>query len=134
MRVLLACGTSSYMKGGIPVATTQLITELSRLGHKPALLADAPLRNLESFPFFRLDYPQNEKMPAQIAAAVDAFKPDVCHVVSAGVKMIDAVADVLGDRPWALTVHSIPPAERKFPRFHGRNGLHYFIRDLRFMP
>ena len=122
MKVLLISGTSSFMKGGIPVATTKLITELSRAGHEPALLADTPLRGAESFPFFHLDYPQNDQMPAQLSAAVQAFAPDVCHVVSAGVKMVDAVADVMGDRPWALTVHSIPPAERKFNHFHGHNA------------
>jgi glycosyltransferase involved in cell wall biosynthesis len=134
MRVLLISGTSSYMKGGIPVATTKLMNELARTGNEPALLADVPLAGTETFPFFHLDYPQNQKMAEQISAAVAQYKPDVCHVVSAGVKMVDAAADVMGDRPWALTVHSIPPAERKFNRFLGRNRLHYFFRNLRFLP
>jgi glycosyltransferase involved in cell wall biosynthesis len=134
MRVLLISGVSSYMKGGVPVATRKLINKLSEAGHEPGFMADVPLPGAIPTPFFHLDCPQNDQMSAQMATAVEQFRPDVCHVLAAGVKMIAAAADLFAGRQWVLTVHSIPPAERRFAYFHDRNRLHYFFRDLRFLP
>jgi glycosyltransferase involved in cell wall biosynthesis len=134
MRILLMSGVTSYMKGGVPIATARLAHGLLEAGHEPVLLADVALPGAENVPLYHLDYPQNEKMHEQIRAAVDSFSPDACHLVSAGVKMTDAVASVLADHPWAMTIHSIPPAERKFEHAHGNDYLHYICRNLRYLP
>jgi glycosyltransferase involved in cell wall biosynthesis len=120
------------MKGGVPAATSRLISGLREAGHEPALLADAPLRGLDGAPFFRLDYPQNSHMRNQTRAALTAFRPEVCHVVSAGIRMIHVMEDVLHGFPWVLSIHSVPPAERKLCGFHASNRVHYFLRNERF--
>lgn len=122
------------MKGGIPVATANLIKKLSQAGHEPGFVADVPLPGIGATPFFRLDCPQNDRMTEQMTVAVKEFRPDVCHVLSASVKMVAAARGVFAGRNWVLTVHSIPPAERKLAHFYDHNHLHYFFRNLRYLP
>jgi glycosyltransferase involved in cell wall biosynthesis len=43
-----------------------------------------------------------------------------------------SLSSVLSKHPWALTVHSVPPYERKLSRWHGQETLHYGARALRF--
>jgi glycosyltransferase involved in cell wall biosynthesis len=42
------------------------------------------------------------------------------------------LSPVLSRHRWALTVHSVPPYERKLSRWHGQEALHYGARALRF--
>jgi glycosyltransferase involved in cell wall biosynthesis len=134
MKILIISAATSWMRGGVPTETRDLVTGLHRLGHQVALACDVPLRGAEVARHFALALPFSRRSAEQLRAAIDAFDPDFVHVLCIGAKGLVAFLPVLRPRRWALTVHSLPPAEQKLRLWHGREPLHYFARAIRFLP
>lgn len=134
MRILIVSEVTSYMRGGVPAETSQLIRGLADRGHEVAFGADVPVPGGEAARHFPLDIPANSRLPGQVDDAVRAFDPNLVHVMAMGFKGVAQLAPVLASRPWTLTCHSIPPHERKLPALHGNEAAHYGARALRFLP
>jgi glycosyltransferase involved in cell wall biosynthesis len=83
---------------------------------------------------FAIALPVARASADQLRRAIEAFEPDFVHVLCMGAKGLVALLPVLRSRRWALTVHSLPPAEQKLRFWHHREGLHYFTRAIRFLP
>ena len=134
MRILIVSAATSFMRGGVPTETRDLVVGLHRLGHEVALACDVPLPGAEVARHFAIRLPFSGASAAQLQAAIDAFEPDFIHVLCVGAWGLVAFLPVLRSKRWALTVHSLPPAEQKLRFWHAREGLHYFTRAIRFLP
>jgi glycosyltransferase involved in cell wall biosynthesis len=136
MRVLFLKGLSAWALGGDRTETIRLVRGAADHGSDVALAADALPKELAGLPHFKVDYPQTPAVESQVAAALDAFRPDVVHVIGAGVRFLEAFDRALrrGAAPWIFTCHNVPPAEKIFPRFFGRPRLHYAVRNLLALP
>lgn len=134
MRILIVSAATSWMRGGVPTETRDLVVGLHRLGHVVALACDVPLPGAEVARHFAITLPVARTAADELRRAVAAFEPDFVHVVCMGAKGLFALLPVLRSQRWALTVHSVPPAEQKLHLWHAREGLHYFARSLRFLP
>src|SRR5215218_4702369 len=134
MKVLIVSAATSWMRGGVPTETRDLVNGLHRLGHEIALACDVPLPGAEVARHFTIALPVGRASAEQLRAAVEAFQPDFIHVLCMGAKGLVALLPVLRSRRWALTVHSLPPAEQKLRLWHYSEGLHYFTRAIRFLP
>ena len=132
MKILIVSAATSFMRGGVPTETRDLVVGLHRLGHEVALACDVPLQGAEVARHFPIGLPFSGASAAQLQAAIDAFEPDFIHVLCVGAWGLVAFLPVLRSKRWALTVHSLPPAEQKLRFWHAREGLHYFARAIRF--
>ena len=133
MRVLVVSDVSGYMAGGVPAETDQLLRGLCARGHAVALAGDISIGG-ESVTHFPISVPTNEHLNRQVGAAVDAFAPDLIHVMAMGSRGTAQIAATLGRHPWLFTCHSAPPYERKIGLFHGNETLHYGARFMRYLP
>ena len=134
MKILIVSAATSYMRGGVPTETRDLVGGLHRRGHQVALACDLPLPGAEVARHFALALPFSRVSAEQLRAAIEAFEPDFVHVLCTGAKGLVAFLPVLRSTRWALTVHSLPPAEQKLRLWHHREHLHYFARAIRFFP
>lgn len=135
MKVLLASDTTRWMLGGVPAETRDLIAGLVRRGHTVALACDVPLSGAEAARHFPITLPIGGPASAgELQSAINAFEPDFVHVIYMGAKGMISMLPVLRGRRWALTVHSVPPYERKLHCWHHHEGLHYAARSVRFLP
>lgn len=134
MRILIVSDVTSRMPGGVPAETRALINGLASKGHVVAFASDAPLSGAEAATHFPITIPITSAFADQVGVALSAFHPDFVHVICMSSKGLLALSPVLRAHRWALTVHSIPPYERKLPLWHAHEGLHYAARSLRFLP
>jgi glycosyltransferase involved in cell wall biosynthesis len=134
MRILILSDVSGFMPGGVPAETRELISGLARCGHELAFAGDVPVTEAELARHFPITIPIGSSLRRQVAAALDAFKPDFVHVLCMSSRGVLALASILRPRPWALTVHSVSPYERKLKLFHRHEDLHYALRSLRCLP
>jgi len=134
MKILIVSAATSFMRGGVPTETRDLVVGLDRLGHQIALACDVPLPGAEVARHFAIALPFSRASADQLRHAVEAFEPDFVHVLCVGARGLVAFLPVLASTRWALTVHSLPPAEQKLRFWHHREGLHYFTRAIRFLP
>jgi phosphatidylinositol alpha-1,6-mannosyltransferase len=134
MKILIISAATSFMRGGVPTETRDLVVGLHRLGHEIALACDVPLPGAEVARHFALALPFSSVSAGQLRGAIAAFEPDFVHVLCIGAKGLVAFLPVLRSTRWALTVHSLPPAEQKLRLWHDKEGLHYFTRAIRFLP
>ena len=134
MKILIISAATSWMRGGVPTETRDLVAGLHRLGHQVALACDVPLRGAEVARHFALALPFSRRSAEQLRTAIETFDPDFVHVLCIGAKGLVAFLPVLRSKRWALTVHSLPPAEQKLRLWHDREALHYFVRSIRFLP
>jgi glycosyltransferase involved in cell wall biosynthesis len=134
MKILIVSAATSWMRGGVPTETRDLVAGLHRLGHQVALACDVPLRGAEVARHFALALPFSRHSAEQLRTAIEVFDPDFVHVLCIGAKGLVAFLPVLRARRWAMTVHSLPPAEQKLRLWHDREILHYFMRSIRFLP
>jgi glycosyltransferase involved in cell wall biosynthesis len=134
MRILIVSAATSWMRGGVPTETRDLVAGLHRLGHQVALGCDIPLPGAEVARHFAIALPVGRDSAEQLRRAIEAFEPHFVHVLCMGAKGLVALLPVLRSRRWALTVHSLPPAEQKLQLWHASEGLHYFARAIRFLP
>lgn len=130
MRILIISDVSSYMRGGVPVETKELLKGLVLRGHEVAFWADAPLCGDEVRHYtFSINGPNQASQLKQILVH---FKPELIHVVAMGSKGLIAIIPLLRNQQWVLTCHSISPFERKLACCHNHDKLHYTLRALRF--
>ncbi|HSC63341.1 MAG TPA: glycosyltransferase family 4 protein [Caldimonas sp.] len=134
MKILIVSAATSWMRGGVPTETRDLVAGLHRLGHQIALGCDVPLPGAEVARHFPIALPVGRSSAEQLRQAIETFRPDFVHVLCMGAKGLVALLPVLQSTRWALTVHSLPPAEQKLRRWHDREALHYFARAIRFLP
>jgi len=134
MKILIVSAATSWMRGGVPTETRDLVAGLHRLGHQVALACDVPLPGAEVARHFAIALPVDRASAEQLRSAIEAFQPDFVHVLCMGARGLVALLPVLRSQRWALTVHSLPPAEQKLRLWHGNEGVHYFMRAIRFLP
>ncbi len=134
MRILIVSDVSSWMPGGVPAETRDLINGLAGRGHAIAFAGDAPLQGAQAAGHFVITIPIAADFGEQVRRAIATFEPDVVHVICMSSRGVLALLPVLGSRRWLLTVHSVPPYERRFGRWHAHEGPHYAARALRFLP
>lgn len=133
MRILIVSDVSSHMRGGVPTETRGLIRGLSARGHAVALASDTPLAGTEQAEHFPITLPVDASLVSEIARAIGSFKPDFVHVICMSSRGVNNLAPLLRTHRWALTVHSVPPHERKLAHWHGHERLHYSARAMRFL-
>lgn len=134
MRVLVVSDVSSWMRGGVPAETRQLIEGLLARGHVVALASDAPVDAAQSAAHFAITIPVGPTFPGELKAALAEFRPDFVHVMCMNSKGVLMLARLLRAHAWALTVHSVSPYEKKLHGWHGNDRSHYALRDLRYLP
>jgi glycosyltransferase involved in cell wall biosynthesis len=134
MRILILSDVSGFMPGGVPAETRELIGGLARRGHELAFAGDVPVTEAQLARHFPITIPIGRSFRRQVAATLDDFKPDFVHVICMSSRGVLMLAPLLRPHPWALTVHSVSPYERKFKLFHRHEGLHYALRSLRCLP
>lgn len=113
-----------------------LCQRLPQLGHQVATLRP----NQQGFPsdyasgteVFALDRSDRAHTETSISAALDIFRPDVTHVVSARLLLANRINALVRNVPWLLTIHSPVPWESAVPCFYGRNRLYYGARNARY--
>ena len=133
MRVLLISDAYGYMQGGVPEEARQLISGLAARGHAVALASDVPLGAIEESLHFPVSLPVGESLAREVGLALEGFRPDFVHVLCMSSKGLMRIAPLLEGHAWALTVHSVPPYERKLGMWHGHEGIHYAARALRYV-
>lgn len=133
MRILVVSDVSGYMPGGVPAVTDQLIRGLVARGHDVAVAADIPIGG-EKVAHFPISLPTDTRLKSELQAALDAYAPDVVHVMAMGSRGTARIAPALRACPWLFTCHSAPPYERKIALFHGNETLHYAARFVRYLP
>lgn len=134
MRILLVSDTSGYMRGGVPAETRALINGLVARGHRVALCGDVPVPGADGADHFPINLPVDARLAGHVQVAIEAFKPDVVHVVAMNSRGVVMLKERLASSPWVMTSHSIPPHERKLAALHSNETLHYGVRALRFVP
>src|SRR4051794_32432207 len=95
MRVLFLKGLSAWALGGDRTETLRLVRGAADHGCSVALAADSQPKELAGVPHFKVDYPQTPAVESQARAAIAAFKPDVVHVIGAGIRFMEAFDRVL---------------------------------------
>lgn len=133
-RVLVVTGLHHRAQGGVQRATVRLVEGIADAGVPLAMLADGPIIGIEAHHGFALSLNRQADWAGQISSAVSSFQPDLVHVVSAGVRLLQVVESAVTDHPWLLTVHNVPPFEQHSPWLSGHNTWHYWLRDLRSAP
>jgi len=134
MRVLIVSDVTGYMHGGVPAETVALVRGLAARGHAVGLAGDVPPRGAEAAQHHRITVPTGGALGDEVRRAIGAFRPDAIHVMAMSSRGLAQLAPVLAGRPWLLTCHSLPPHERKLPRWHASEALHYGARAVRFLP
>lgn len=132
MRVLFLKGLSAWALGGDRTETIRLVRGAGLHGCDVALGADSLPKELAGVAHFKVDYPQTPAVESQVRDALAAFKPDVVHVIGAGIRFLETFDQALrggGAAPWTFTAHNVPPAEKIFSRFFGHPGLYYAARN-----
>jgi glycosyltransferase involved in cell wall biosynthesis len=139
MKVLLIGGLTGRISGWIPTTTRHLVRAVAAAGGTAAYLGDVSIPASPQPQFFTLDYPPKDKAEQQIRVAIDAFQPDLIHVSCGGIALVRSVLRLAASAapqpiPCVFTAHNIPPAEKLFTRFFGRNRAHYLARNLLALP
>ena len=132
-KILIISDVSSYMRGGVPTETRHLIAGLNETGFKVALAANAVLCQSELTEFLQLNFPLNKKEIGELEKFSEIFRPDLIHVIAMSSSGILKLQPILKKHRWVLTIHSVPPHERKLQFFHATEEIHYAARYLRFI-
>ena len=132
LRVMVITDISGYMRGGVPAETCSLINGLGEHGHCIALVGDALPSGASPSAHYEVKLPVDNTFRSAVKSALAEFKPDFVHVICMSSRGIIVLEPVLSGFSWALTVHSVPPYERKLNIWHGWESLHYFARFIRF--
>jgi glycosyltransferase involved in cell wall biosynthesis len=132
MRILVVSNVTGFMHGGVPVETARLIRGLQTRGHQLAFMSDIPIEGTESIQHFPLSLPIDRSLSSQLREVVDAFKPNLVHVMAMSSRGIVQIAPQLRSVPWVFTCHSVPPYERRLQYLHWNDTAHYAARALRF--
>ena len=131
MRILIVTDVSLFMRGGVPAEARALHAGLTARGHRVALASHGSIDGAHAV-HFPISLPVRDALADEVGKALAEFKPDFVHVLSMSSRGVAQLAPVLRSHRWALTVHSLPPHERKLAGWHNSEGLHYGIRAMRF--
>ena len=135
MRVLLV-SESPTMFGGAQLVCKELGRRLPQQGHYVATLRPKPQDPAFDFAsgteIFTLDRSNRDCSRSSILIALNAFKPDVVHVVSGRLLLLNRIDVLVRRTPWLLTVHNPVPQEATIKRFYGHNRIFYIARDMRY--
>jgi glycosyltransferase involved in cell wall biosynthesis len=134
MRILVISDVTGYMRGGVPASMVRLISGLAERGHTVALAGDIVPAGAQPARHFPIRIPTSPELAREVGQAIDAFMPDVIHVIAMSSRGLAVLRPVLAPTRWVLTLHSLPPHERKLQALHGHDQLHYAVRALRFLP
>jgi len=132
MRILVVSNVTGFMPGGVPVETARLIRGLRARGHQLAFMGDIPTEGTGPVQHFPLSLPIDRSLSLRLREVVNAFKPDLVHVMAMSSPGIAQIAPLLRSVPWVLTCHSVPPYERKLQYLHWNDTAHYAARSLLF--
>ena len=66
--------------------------------------------------------------------SIEAFQPDVVHLIAVGQTNIHRIKRHLAQLPWLLTIHSVSPHEKVLRTLHGNDRLHYLLRNIKCLP
>jgi glycosyltransferase involved in cell wall biosynthesis len=132
MRILVISDVSVYMRGGVSTETRALVNGLVRRGHIVALASDSLLTNANPTIHVPIRLPIDSSLQSVIERALSTFNPDFVHVICMSSKGVFKLSNLLSKYSWALTIHSLPPYERKLNRWHNIEHLHYLGRAIRF--
>ena len=132
MRILIVTDVSLFMRGGVPAEARALHAGLTARGHQVALASHGPIDGAHAA-HFPISLPVRNALADEVGKALAEFKPDFVHVLSMSSRGVTLLASPLRTHRWALTVHSLPPHERKLAGLHGSEPLHYGGRALRFL-
>ena len=130
MKVLFVTGLTHHGTAGVQRAMHRLADGLVMRGLHVGLVLDAPIPSLDDVQYFFVPYPPPDDFDTRLRHIIQRFDPDLVHVSGGGVRLMWAIDRAVRDRPWVVSIHNIPPRERTGPWFHGRNGLHYALRNL----
>ncbi|MEE9403907.1 MAG: glycosyltransferase family 4 protein [Algisphaera sp.] len=136
-RVLFVCANRLNFNGGAKVETVQLVHALAQTGACVGLLIDNDSPNIHpAVKRFTLSFApkRSASIRHEIRIALKHFKPDVIHVIGAGVRTARAVEKVCTQVPWLITLHNLCPHEYDVPWCVGKNRRWRFLRNLRFSP
>lgn len=134
MRILIVSDVTGYMRGGVPASMVRLIRGLAERGHTVALAGDIVPAGAQPAQHFSIRIPTGRELAREVGQGIDAFMPDVIHVIAMSSRGLAVLRPVLAPQRWVLTLHSLPPHERKLQSLHGHDGLHYAVRAMRFLP
>jgi glycosyltransferase involved in cell wall biosynthesis len=134
MRILIVSDVTGYMRGGVPASMVRLIRGLSERGHAVALAGDIVPAGAAVDKHVPIRIPTGPHLAHEVAQGIDGFMPDVIHLLAMSSRGLAVLRPVLAAHRWVLTLHSLPPHERKLQGLHGHEGLHYAARALRFLP
>ena len=132
MRILVMSDVTGFMHGGVPVETAQLVRGLRARNHQLAFMGDIPIEGAEPVQHFALSLPTDRSLSLRLREAINAFKPDLVHVMAMSSRGIAQIAPLLRSVPWVFTCHSVSPYERKLQYLHWNDTAHYAARSLRF--
>lgn len=132
-KILIISDVSSYMRGGVPTETKHLIAGLHERGYTVAFAANGILCQPKLNEFLQLSFPLNKKMMDELENFCEAFCPDLIHVIAMSATGVMRLESLLKKRNWILTIHSVPPHERKLKYFHSMEKIHYVARYFRYI-
>ena len=132
-KILIISEVSSYMRGGVPTETRHLITGLHERGYTVAFAANAALCQSELTEFLQINFPIDKTKIDELKVFCASFCPDLIHIIAMSSSGILKLQPLLRKYNWILTIHSVPPQERKLPYFHAMEKIHYAARYLRFI-
>lgn len=133
MRVLLVSDITAWDLGGIPVEKDTLARVLLGRGHDVGVATDRPDRYSYASATYPITLPAGPRASEELSSAVKLFKPDVVHLISCGPRLLMRLSTTLREVPWVITVHNVPPAERRLGGFYWNQRMHYGIRRVRYM-
>lgn len=133
MRVLIFTGLTHWGRGGAQRETEHLLAALVARGVETGFVVDRPV-DLPGVTHYPTGSHRNP-VPA-LNAAIRAFAPDVVHMIGGGAQTIVAtdIACRMTARPWVMTVHNVPPRERRGRFLLGDNRRHYAVRNVLSLP
>ncbi len=132
-RVLVVTGMTHFGRGGIQRETDRLLISMRAGGAAVALASDRapgeyePL--LEDLTHFPLAYPWEAASEHDLARAIEAFAPDLVHVIGGGARLLTHVT-THSPVPVVITIHCVPPFEQTAPAFFGINAAYRTLRNL----
>lgn len=135
MRILIITDLSLFTLGGTTAETRTLCEGLTARGHHVALACHGRIDVKIPVAHFPISLPLlRHALKVEVGRALEEFKPDFVHVLAMSSRGVTQLASLLRPLHWALTVHSLPPYERKLARWHASEHLHYGARAVRFLP
>ena len=132
MRILVVSNLIASQYGGVQIETVRLICGLRTRGHQLAFMGYVPIKGIEPIQYFPLSLPIDRSLSLRFREVVNAFKPDLVHIMHMNFRGTARIAPLLRSVPWVFTCHSVSPHERQLQYLHWNDAAYYAARSLRF--